>query len=208
MTALDVSSFVAANEDTPELAAFKRRVLAVAKAHSKRSHCGSLAGELDELGIKEERKIAVKVTTTHPFNLEVQVYPSELQGKDEDAQRVVIANAIGDLQMAGASGTFIITVPPSSIASMEIGSISPDAPEDEQFVWLFGTEAGRVLHRYSVARIEEARTLNDRIWSACDNYTYPNWTRVDNNGARRCQPCQTKINNGTVSTHSLPQRRR
>ena len=66
------------DKDSPELRAFKKKVMEEAQKHTRSFHCGSLGSTLKNLGIVEEKKKKITVVTSHPYTFSLMVYPSEL----------------------------------------------------------------------------------------------------------------------------------
>lgn len=199
MTALDVSALVTNTGDSPELTAFKQKVVAEAKKHSASYHCGEYKSILKKLDIKEEKQVAIKVTTSHPFELTVRVLPSLLNNKSEDEQKEELSKAIGALSLAGSGGsaTGFFTVPASAITAMELldgkaaaaGGVVPEGWE-----WAYVSDEGRVLHLYRI---------NDRnrySVSVCGVVTYYQTDTSTRGEARNCERCTRELTAGRVQS--------
>lgn len=160
MTAIDVSHLVEASADSPDLRAFKAFVYERAqKGKSAYGFCSQIDRELEILGIKKERPVTIRVTTSHPFVLDVKVLPSKLLDKTEDEQKAILVAAMGQIRIAGenlASASFAIPV--ESIVEMELKTITRGqssgegrAPRDGYY-WTYVSSEGRVMHEVQIRR--------------------------------------------------------
>lgn len=159
MTALDVTPWIGENTDSEELAAFKAKVIKAAELHSRRHHCGSIDEALKDLGIKKVKPIKVKFGTAIGLQMEVEIFPALLHNKDEEEQKKVLADKVGNLSVAGTGGTGSLAIAPEGITSMEIVTRVPPPPgtpvpievgvEDENGrMWAYVSREGRVVHLF------------------------------------------------------------
>lgn len=161
MTALQFPQ--SATPDTPEVADLKRRLLDRVKRNPSRPAGAVLRDE----GVVPEKTAKVKVTTTHPFVFEVTVFPSALNGKTEDEQKVVLSGLIGPLTLTSAVGTTQVTVPPEAIVAMEVLPEPEKPEEDERFRWL------RVSGKSGKSRLSHAYRVSDLDDRVGQRYVYP-----------------------------------
>jgi hypothetical protein len=199
MTALDVSHLVEASSDPPELRAFKQLVYERAqRGKSAYGFCAQIDRELEILGIKKEKQVAVKVTTSHPFIFEVKVHPSKLLDKSEEEQKAEIITLMGELSISGnGMRATRIQLPANCIVSMELVTKESSSPPPgggrearTNREWAYLTAEGRVLHEVpnAEARRDEARyiraTCGQETYGSLINTTSP---RGEN---RHCAKCE------------------
>lgn len=172
MTALDVSHLVEATTDSPDLRAFKALVYERAqKGKATYGFCAAIDRELDILGIKKEKQVTVKVTTSHPFILDVKVYPSKLLDKTEEEQKAEIITMMGELSIsANGMRATKIQLPVDCIVSMElvtaasrVRAVTGGREARSGYNWWYTSSEGRVLHE--VATEGGARW----VYTACGN---------------------------------------
>lgn len=193
--ALDFSTYVSG--DPPELKAFKKQVVEVAKNHSATFHCGEYRSVLRQLGIRESSDfLPVEVTckTSEDWEFTVEVDPDEMITLDEEAQleKIVEIFAGKVKEMAG----FSIKIPSSSITSAEITKGRKREISDEIGVWRYATDHGRASHFFHGVTDDDADNFRVRGTSAlCGQYSsYPRQYTERSSGSpeeprNRCQRC-------------------
>lgn len=199
MTALDVSHLVEESSDPPELRAFKQLVYERAqRGKSAYGFCAQIDRELEILGIKKEKAVTVKITTTHPFVFDVKVLPSKLLDKSEEKQKKILLAEMGELSIFGTKTTKStpIQLPASSIVSMELVTVEAPPPGGGREArtnreWAYLTAEGRVLHEVPNA---EARREARYIRATCGQETYGSLinTTSPRGENRHCVKCERR----------------
>lgn len=198
MTALDVSHLVEASSDPPELRAFKQLVYERAqRGKSAYGFCAQIDRELEILGIKKEKQVAVKVTTSHPFIFEVKVHPSKLLDKSEEEQKAEIITLMGELSISGnGMRATQIQLPVSSIVSMELVTVEGPPPGGGRDArtnreWAYMTAEGRVLHEVPNAYFRRGARY---IRATCGQETYGSLinTTSPRGENRHCAKCERR----------------
>jgi hypothetical protein len=156
MSALDLTGF-SGTTDSEELREYKEKIREVAKVYTKRhGWCREVKNALKELGIEDEKKVQIELTTSMGFVLNTQILPSNLVGKSEQEQKEILAKHIGSLNLVGNGGTqAAIAVTAESITEMKLVSKVNEPPTGKT---LMTTTSG--LYRYVWRRIGDGRVLH------------------------------------------------
>lgn len=124
------------NGESQELREYKKLVREVALAAKRRERwCQDGFDEaMEKLGIQgEEKAVTIKVTTSHPFEFEVQAIPSQYQGLTWDEQR---DKALAQVNDQLRRGPFTMVIPAESVTGMEVIEHTEEAqPPSNLFIW-------------------------------------------------------------------------
>lgn len=193
--------------DSPELAAFKLKVVALAKRHSRAHHCGGVAAEMRELGIREEQKVKVTVMTSHPFTFNVNVRPSQLAGKTAAEQAEILAGVIGKVKLSVGDGVSAVGLEPIVITAEHVVSMERWTPPVNATVagveigdrdgWRYTSNEGRVLHLFRNLFHDDGSRSTRTVSSECrDVQAYAQYLteESDRGENRHCQKCVNRAN--------------
>lgn len=147
------------NDESQELREYKRLVRDVA-LNTKREErwCQSGFDEaMETLGIQvNEEAVTVKVTTSHPFEFEIQVVPSQYKGLTWGEQRDMALTQInGQLRR----GPFTMVIPAESVTGMEVierTEEEEDQPPSGLFIWARNSPRNK-FHRFGRREAEVVR---------------------------------------------------
>lgn len=199
---LDVSPW--ATEAEPKaLTDFKKKVVEVAKNHSRTHHCGEYKSVLRQLGMEDAaKKIQVKLTSGG-FSFIVRVAPDTLVGLGVEKQAEVLIKAIGDVRInadnADAEG--VIELNAKSITAWEIQTRPPtEMPGPNDGLWLYAGDDGRVQHFYDyyfegdTLRRVDGDSMGSYHYALCRYYGW-NLPRVTSTRGenRRCRKCEARL---------------
>jgi hypothetical protein len=187
---LDFSE-VLKDADPPELAAFKKKVIAEAKRHSSSFHCGEYKSILRALGIKE-KDLSVKV--------------------EIESSAGFILDSLGEVGLYSAGKALgIMKINPDTITRMEITAkpvTSAGAHQTPSGLWAYAGPDGRVRHFYydiwdsgdgavqyryrRISRTASTTPTDTHGANALCGYSAWNYIEVDTNRAedRNCVKCQ------------------
>lgn len=158
MTALDLSPW-AGTVDTPEVEAYKQKVKEVAQRYARdHNWCSVVNRALAELGIDDTKTVDVGVTLSSGITFNTRVAAAALLNRSEAEQFAVVAEKVPTLSIGGinvASSTSLpVTV--ESISGLTLLSSPPPEPGseiEEDGVWLYTSNEGRVRHFFRDAQI-------------------------------------------------------
>lgn len=171
LEAIDVSAIVAANTESAEVRALKKKVKRVADTYTRRyGWCGEVKAALREIGIDDEQGVVVEVTLLNPATtLPITVLPSLLHNKTAQEQADLLAGMVGRVQVTTPSG---ITLDSRALGASDVASMRLVEGVSSSLVdaWMFTSQQGRVTH-YLRGVNDPART---RSWvmTACGDRAY------------------------------------
>lgn len=214
MDALDLTAWLGA-EEPPELTAFKKKVIKLAKDHSTRFHCGSVRAELVALGIHDIDSVETKVPVdikVPPFAFQVEVPLKELKDKDGDAQLQVVVETLTKLQKEaierqGAYGMLTgFALDAAAVTEMTVrGPKAPNPSQPLAGAWMYASNDGRVRHFYEEARSDgRARDVDYYLVYVPDD---PGTNSMTSMNIRRRPICGMTTWNRPTNTSSRAQAR-
>lgn len=180
--------------DSPEIAAYKAEVKRVAEKYAKEYNlCSVMQKALAEVGItSKSTTVPVKVTTTHPFEFDLRVEPSEYRSKSADEQKEALA-ALITKSLASAGAGFRLTIPASALVSAVETEVTYEGVDGDR-TWAYTSSSGRVTHGY---RTVDLNGVDRWIYGACGKEA--NRTEVALTSARsehrRCEACERALGN-------------
>lgn len=155
MTAIDVSEFIVV--DSPEVAALKEKVRSVARVYARQHNwCSVVETALREMGIDDgpQRNVIIGVETVFGATLRVRIDPTVLHEKNEEQQRVAVAEQIDSFTISGPGvDAAALKARPEMIREMTLIS-TPASAQDPH--WWYLSDNGRVLHYFrDVGRVQD-----------------------------------------------------
>lgn len=168
---LDFSAYEV--RDTPELRAYKARVVEVARKYARRHHLCSVVDdalrEMDALP-NENQFVNVKVSTDW-CDWTVRVRPGDFKDLDLEGQVKKLIQVMGSVSLATQIGSGRVKLKPESITSMTViqppVALSGAVPDDDNnFTFRYTGASGRVAHIFRTD-VLGARPLVDPVVAAC-----------------------------------------
>lgn len=192
---LDVSPWIDSG-DSPDLAAFKQRVIEVAKAHSTRFHCGEYRSVLRELGVEEkETVISVRVTLNERHQVTISLRPTDLNVEHQQQIEVLLRKINGGTHSSASLAFIAEDVTDARILTATPAQIERENGFDAErrVYWLYTSSEGRVRHAYRESPQERRRNAYGYVNSVCgrgeSNNPVVRSARAEN---RNCQQCESR----------------
>lgn len=171
LEAIDVSAIVAANTESAEVTALKKKVKKVADNYTRRyGWCDEVKKALAEIGIEEEQAVVVEVTLSNPATtVPVTVSPTLLLNKSGPQQAALLAGLVGTVQVMSSRGWALASRPLTAddVTAMRLVENSSTSVAD---AWMFTSNSGRVTHL--LRGVHDPQRRQEWVRTACGDRVY------------------------------------